>query len=253
MHPDWIVPDWPAPERVRSFLTTRNGGTSLGRFCGTQGGGMNLREGEGDDPKAVARNRALLNELLPTEPVWLRQVHGVECVDASQMKSGTAPLAADAAYTREAGVVCAVQSADCMPVLFCDLNASVVAVAHAGWRGLAAGVLEKTVEKMEVAPDRLLVFLGPAIGAGAFEVGDDVLRAFVARASEAESAFRALRPGKWLADLEMLARQRLARMGVASISGGGRCTAQEPEHFYSHRRDGITGRMAALIWLAKSG
>jgi YfiH family protein len=176
-------------------------------------------------------------------------VHGSTVVDAAAAAGAGIELAADAAYSRVPGVVCAVQTADCMPVLFCDRNASVVAVAHAGWRGLAGGILERTLEALAVDPAQVLVYLGPAIGPLAFEVGEDVRTAFLSGMESAEAAFRPHAPGKWLADLGMLARLRLERLGVRAVSGGGRCTVREPEHFFSFRRDRVTGRMAALIWL----
>jgi YfiH family protein len=249
MHPDWIVPDWDAAPGVGAILTSRNGGFSAGPFAGTQGGGMNVRFDLGDDPVAVAANRARLLELLPTVPVWLHQVHGTNVVDAATVDPDGPEPNADASFSRQPGVVCAVQTADCMPILFCDRLASVVAVAHAGWRGLAQGVIERTIEALDIAPRDVCVFLGPAIGPRAFEVGDDVLDAFRATTTGAESAFVSCKPGKWLADLELLARLRLAQMGVIQVTGGGRCTVSEPAHFYSFRRDRTTGRMAALIWI----
>jgi polyphenol oxidase len=238
---DWIAPGWPAPPRVRSLITTRNGGVSTGAHAS-----FNLGLRAGDDPLAVAANRAALRGHLPRDPVWLRQVHGARVVRADQVGD---PPEADAAYTRQAGTVCAVMVADCMPVLLCDARASVVGVAHAGWRGLSSGVIENTIAAMGVPADELLAFLGPAIGPAAFEVGADVRDAFLAADPAADAAFRPQREGKWLADLFLLARQRLARAGVHRISGGGLCTLQDPARFYSYRRDKTTGRMAALIWL----
>jgi YfiH family protein len=250
---DWIIPDWPAPARVGALLTTRNGGVSLGPFgggAGTGHDGLNLRFGEGDEPRAVAENRARLARRLPAPPVWLRQVHGTDIVDVGALTAaaGSEPTA-DAALCRRPGVVCAVQTADCLPVLLCDRKASVVAVAHAGWRGLAAGVLEASVAALAVDAGDVLAYLGPAIGPKAFEVGEDVRDAFRSTTPGAEAAFAPFGPGKWLADLALLARLRLARLGVIDVHGGTRCTVLEPEHFYSFRRDRITGRMASLIWL----
>jgi hypothetical protein len=237
-----LLPDWPAPARVRSLQTLRGGGCSPAPWAS-----LNLGDHVGDDPARVARNRDLLRAALPADPLWLKQVHGVAVADAGQ------PLVApeaDAAFSRQSGKVCAVMTADCLPVLFCDRAGSVVAAAHAGWRGLVAGILEATMARMAVPPSELLVWLGPAIGARAFEVGDEVRTAFVARDTAAASAFVQGAPGKWLADLYLLARQRLAAAGICSISGGDRCTVSEPENFFSFRRDGMTGRMASLIWLA---
>ncbi len=239
---DWIVPDWPAPARVRSLITTRRGGVSTGAHAS-----FNLGLRADDDPRAVAANRAALREHLPQDPVWLKQVHGASAVRADAV---TDSPEADAAYTRRAETVCAVMVADCMPVLLCDTQASVVAIAHAGWRGLSAGVIENTIAAMGVKANDLLAFLGPAIGPAAFEVGADVRDAFLAADAAAAAAFTPHREGKWLADLFLLGGQRLARAGVHRIYGGGLCTFSDPARFYSYRRDRTTGRMAALIWLA---
>jgi YfiH family protein len=244
---DWIEPDWPAPARVRSLITTRNGGFSTGP-CSS----MNLATRVEDDPQAVARNRALLRALLPGEPAWLQQVHGTRAVDATAVSS---PVEADASFTTAPGSVCVVMIADCLPVLLCDRAATVVAVAHAGWRGLSAGVLESTVAALRSAPDALLAYLGPAIGPDAFEVGQDVLEAFTRTDPQAARAFRPKVPDasgrpKWYADLYMLARQRLVRAGVHSVYGGGYCTYRDHARFFSYRRDPRSGRQAALIWLA---
>jgi polyphenol oxidase len=238
---DWIAPEWPAPPRVRSLITTRNNGVSTGAHAS-----FNLGLRAGDNPLAVAANRAILRGHLPQDPVWLRQVHGARVVRADEVVELPE---ADAAYTRQPGTVCAVMIADCMPVLLCDARASVVGVAHAGWRGLSSGVIENTIASMDVAADQLLAFLGPAIGPAAFEVGPDVRDAFLAADAAAGAAFKAHREGKWLADLYLLARQRLSRRGVRRIYGGGLCTLRDPARFYSYRRDKTTGRMAALIWL----
>ena len=238
---DWIVPDWPAPANVRALITTRSGGVSAGPFAS-----MNLGQRVGDDTESVRTNRALLRELLPAEPKWLVQVHGVGVADADSLQH---PVEADAAVARKPGSVCMVMVADCLPVLFTDRAGSVVASAHAGWRGLAAGVLENTVHAMGTSPDELLAYLGPAVGPTAFEVGTDVREAFLNRNAEAASAFVAHKPGKWLADLFALARQRLLATGVNRIHGGHFCTFSDSQRFFSHRRDKVTGRMAALIWL----
>jgi hypothetical protein len=238
---DWIVPDWPAPANVRALITTRSGGVSTGPFAS-----MNLGQRIDDDMQSVRTNRASLRDLLPAEPKWLLQVHGARVVDADRLQL---PVEADAAVARNPGSVCTVMVADCLPVLLTDRAGSVVAAAHAGWRGLAGGVLENTVRAMGTAPDKLLAYLGPAIGSSAFEVGADVRDAFLARSADAATAFVAHKPGKWLADLSALARQRLRASGVTQIYGGGLCTYSNPRRFFSYRRDKITGRMAALIWL----
>lgn len=239
-HPDWIVPDWPAPNGVRSLITTRNGGVSCGP-CAS----FNLGLSTEDDPQAVAANRALLRELLPQEPRWLKQVHGARVVAADGV---SAPPEADASVARAPGTVCAIMIADCLPVLLTDRAGGIVAAAHAGWRGLAAGVVEATVRAMAVAPGEVLAYLGPCIGSAAFEVGADVYEAFTGSDPAAQRAFRPLRPGKWLADLPELTRQALARTGVARVHGEPQCTYAEPQRFFSYRRDRTTGRMAALIW-----
>ena len=242
--PGLLRPDWDLPAGVGALLTTRAGGRSVGPFAS-----LNLGSHVGDDPLAVAANRARLRSFLPADPLWLNQVHGAAVADAD-VAEGVPE--ADAVLARSSRWVCAVLTADCLPVLFCDDDASVVAAAHAGWRGLAAGVLENTVREMGVPPHRLRAWLGPAIGAEAFEVGDEVRAAFVADDAGAAAAFVA-RPlaGKWLADLFMLARRRLVAAGVTRISGGGVCTVSAPQRFYSYRRDGVTGRFASMVWLDK--
>lgn len=236
---DWIVPQWPAPCGVQAFVTTRNGGV-----------GTSLDPGSAatrpEDAAAIAENRRRVEAFLPAAPFWLTQVHGADVV-AGARDASTRPRA-DAAVTFEADVVLAVRVADCMPVLFADRAGSVIAVAHAGWRGLAAGVLENTIAAMNCEASRILAWLGPAIGPSAFEVGADVRDAFVQAHGADAAAFAEGRAGKWFADLEMLARMRLARAGVTSIEGGGMCTASDPARFFSFRRDRATGRMAAFLW-----
>jgi YfiH family protein len=241
MSSDWIIPEWPAPARVRSLLTTRRGGVSRGAYAS-----LNLGDHVGDDPRAVAENRRLLTRLAPP-PLWLNQVHGIRVLDAAQV---FAPLGmeADASFSRKPGVSCAVMTADCLPVLLCDQSGTVVAAAHAGWRGLHAGILEHTVAAMSCSGAGLLAYLGPAIGPQSFEVGDEVRTAFIDIDQAAEIAFKP-HGVKWLADIYLLARQRLARLGVNNVFGGGGCTVEEPERFFSYRRDGVTGRMASMIWL----
>jgi polyphenol oxidase len=240
-HPDWIIPDWPAPPKVRACMTTRAGGVSEGPWTG-----LNLGLRCDDDPAAVAANRARLEGCLPQPPKWLAQVHGSTVVDADTL--GDVPQA-DASVARRPGTVCAIQVADCLPVLFTDRAGSCVAAAHAGWRGLAGGVLANTVARMGVAPEDLLAWIGPGIGPSAFEVGDDVLRAFCTEHPENRAAFRALHAGKWLCDLPALARNALRRSGIVQVHGGRWCTFSDPQRFYSYRRDRITGRMAALLWI----
>ena len=240
LHPDWIVPDWPAPPNVRAFVTTRAGGASSGPYAS-----FNLGLRTADEPAAVAANRAALRSLLPGEPVWLKQVHGNRVIDAD---APTAAPEADASVARNAGTVCAILVADCVPVLLTDRTGSTVAAAHAGWRGLSSGVLENAVRAMDCPPEGLMAFLGPGIGPGAFEVGSDVRDAFLGSDPDAHCAFVPHKPGKWLADLFALARRRLECAGVPLVFGGGLCTHSNPSRFFSHRRNPVTGRMAAVIW-----
>ncbi|MFH1494226.1 MAG: peptidoglycan editing factor PgeF [Pseudomonadota bacterium] len=246
---DFLIPDWPAPDHVQARVTTRRGGVSAAPYAS-----LNLGDHVGDDPAAVAANRAELRAYLPAEPLWLKQIHGCGIATADQV-AGIPE--ADGSISRQAGRICAVLTADCLPVLFCDRAGMVVAAAHAGWRGLADGVLEAAVAAMVVEPGEILAWLGPAIGPQAFEVGEEVRQAFMAQDPAAASAFvpspqtphSPARPGKWLADIYSLARQRLARAGVKQVFGGDFCTYTDAERFYSYRRDGATGRMASLLWL----
>lgn len=239
-----IYPQWPAPAGVRAVSTTRAGGISKPPYDS-----FNLAGHVGDENAAVQENRRqLISKLsLPAEPVWLDQVHGTGVVDAALAVD---VQQADASYVRQPGVVCAVMTADCLPVLFCDQRGQAVAAAHAGWRGLASGVLEATVAAMGVPADSLFAWLGPAIGPGVFEIGDEVRTIFVDRQPEASEAFSPLGEGQWLADIYHLARLRLALAGVGQIFGGGFCTFSDSERFYSFRRQSATGRMASLIWIA---
>ena len=207
---------------------------------------MNLGQRDEDDPDVVDANRRLLRLFLPAEPKWLNQVHGITVVDAATI---THPVEADASVVTSPRCVSAVMVADCLPILFADRTGSVVASAHAGWRGLAAGVIENTVRALDTPPQSLLAYLGPAIGPSAFEVGNEVRDVFVAVDHAASYAFHPHKPGKWLADLFVLARQRLARAGLVNVYGGGQCTYSDPARFFSHRRDKVSGRMAALIWI----
>jgi hypothetical protein len=231
---------------VRSLITTRNGGVSAAPFDT-----MNLSTQVGDDPAAVRANRDALRAALPDEPYWLSQVHGTRVVEAGA--AGPSPEA-DASVAHGSGRICVMTIADCLPVLLCNRAGTSVAAAHAGWRGLSAGVLENTVTAIGCDPGQLLAYLGPAIGPQAFEVQADVLEAFTRvdpRAAQCflEKTVPAGTPRKWLANLYGLARQRLARAGVTQVYGGGGCTYSEPQRFFSHRRDRRTGRQAALIWL----
>lgn len=241
--PDWIVPDWDAPAKVGALITTRQGGVSQAPYDS-----LNLGDHVGDDPEAVRRNRAILRAHIPVESLWLRQVHGYRVVDAGRAAEN---LEADGSVARTAGVACAVMTADCLPLLFCDRAGTVVAAAHAGWRGLLNGVIEATIQAMEVEPGFILAYLGPAIGPRAFEVGDEVRQAFTDVDPAAGEAFlpHPERPEKWLADIYRLARQRLAKLGVTAVHGGNYCTYEDSKRFFSYRRDGTTGRMASLIWL----
>jgi len=251
--PRWIVPDWPAPRRVRAFVTTRSGGVSEGEYAT-----LNLGRSSGDDPARVERNRALVRDLLPAEPMWLAQVHGTDVARADAFRIEPErtgeyrmpePPKADACFADRPGQVCVVLTADCMPVFFCDAAGTRVAVAHAGWRGMAAGVRENTLAAMGVGAAHVLAWMGPAIGPDAFEVGPEVREAFLARDPGAEAAFRDGRLGKHMADLYALARRRLEAAGVRSVHGGGFCTYHDAERFFSYRRSARSGRMGAFIWM----
>jgi hypothetical protein len=245
---DWILPDWPVPGHVRALVTTRSGGVSTGPLAA-----MNLGGSVRDEVAALAENRRRLASWLPAAPQWLDQVHGAAVAELTAASANSSGPIADAAVTRERGIVCAVLTADCLPVLFADRDGTAVGVAHAGWRGLAAGVLEATVAalgELGATPQRLVAWLGPAIGPARFEVGADVRDRFCAVDVDAAAHFAPLRPGKWHADLPGLARARLARGGVLRVYGGGLCTHADAARFYSYRRDRDTGRMATVIWLA---
>lgn len=261
-----ITPDWPAPQNVRALQTTRNGGLSVAPYIS-----LNLGTHVGDAPLTVARNRMLLNTILPSEPVWLEQVHGTVVANADHANCREI---ADACIARNRGAVCVVMTADCLPILLCDTQGTVVAAVHAGWRGLAAGVIEATVSAMQAQgfagasharESTLMAWLGPAISQTAFEVGAEVREIFVAQHPAAASAFTpsplggegcgegssaaCSEPKKYLADLYALARLRLNALGITQIYAGNRCTYTESEQFFSYRRDGVTGRMATFIWL----
>ncbi|CAK0751571.1 polyphenol oxidase YfiH [Gammaproteobacteria bacterium] len=241
---DWIEPNWPAPRQVRALTTTRRGGVSRGSYSG-----LNLATHVGDDPAAVAHNRQLLRTALAlhVEPCWLEQAHGIHAVDACIESITSCP--ADASYAHSPGAICAVLTADCLPVLFCDHAGTCVAAAHAGWRGLLAGVLERTVTMLGVAPGELMAWLGPAIGPQTFEVGEEVKTAFFDADAGAALAFQPSPRGRWFADLYQLARRRLTLLGVGAVHGGDLCTFSDSQRFYSYRREATCGRMASLIWL----
>ncbi len=239
----YIIPEWSAPKTVKAYVTTREDG-----FSQTPFDSFNLATHVGDDLTTVEKNRALLMSQLqlPQQPHWLQQVHGVKAVAAETVELASC---ADAIYTEQVGKVCVIMTADCLPVFFCDRQGSKVAVAHAGWRGLARGILESTIQQLNAKPEELLVWLGPAISQAAFEVGDEVRLAFTDYLPQAEKAFKPSRPQHWYADLYLLATQRLQAQGINQIFGGGLCTYTDRERFFSYRRDGQTGRMASLIWL----
>ncbi len=247
-----IIPEWNAPKNIRAFSTVRYGGVSQSPYQGDDSGenGLNFGMHVGDNPEAVKRNRALLKKELPAEPVWLNQVHGTTVVNAENVSGVTD---ADASCAKKNGVVCIIMTADCLPVLLCDRTGTVVAAAHAGWRGLAGGILENTVAAMgSKTNSEIMAWLGPAIGPGAFEVGEDVRDAFVQKNPLMEQAFVAKTdmPGKYLADIYSLAKMTLNALGITDVFGGGSCTVTDRKHFYSYRRDGVTGRMATGIWIA---
>lgn len=237
----WLTPDWPLPPHVRAAVTLRNGGVSTGSYRS-----LNPASHVQDDPHAVTENRRILSAALglPDEPAWLNQVHGVDVADVDHLDGTTT---ADASVSHSAGGVCVVLTADCLPLLFCGDHGQIVAAAHAGWRGLHAGIIQQTVKSMQ-AKD-ISVWLGPAIGPQQFEVGDDVRDAFLHLNSNRANAFVAHGPNKWLADIYQLARLQLTELGIDQIYGGDLCTVNDAESFYSYRRDGAqTGRMASLIW-----
>lgn len=241
---NFIQPQWPAPANVKALQTTRSGGVSIAPFAS-----LNFGAHVGDDLIAVTANRQLLSPYLPSEPVWVNQVHGVEVIDAAV---SSCLQNADASFANKSNVVCVTMTADCLPVLLCDKKGTVVAAVHAGWRGLCDGVIESAVAKMQVPASEILVWLGPAIGPDAFEVGDDVREQFVAKDSHAASAFKP-HGEKWLCNIYLIAKQRLCVLGVTEIYGAtvneSFCTYTDKERFFSFRRDNVTGRMASMIWL----
>ena len=242
---NFITPNWPAPVHVKALQTTRAGG-----FSQTPYAGFNLGAHVGDDAIVVTKNRQLLSPYLPSEPVWVNQVHGVEVIDAAL---STCLQNADASFTTKPNVVCVTMTADCLPVLLCDKAGTVVAAVHAGWRGLCDGAIEAAVDKLPVEKNEILAWLGPAIGPKAFEVGEEVRQQFIQYDQQAAQAFKPL-GDKWLCDMYMIAQQRLNQAGVTQIYGGSInedfCTYTDKARFFSFRRDNVTGRMASLIWLA---
>ena len=247
MNPFWLVPDWPAPITVRALSTWRQGGASTPPYAS-----LNLGEHVGDAPARVAENRRRLAAAaqLPAEPRWLAQIHGTRVTD---LDADGLPGPADAAFSRQPGRVCAILTADCLPILLAADSGDLVAAAHAGWRGLAGGIIEATVAALAVPPASLLAWLGPAIGPRHFEVGQEVRAALLELDPEAETAFAPNARGRFMADLELLARRRLMGAGIGRIYGGGRCTFADDDRYFSHRRDGVTGRQATLIWLQRLG
>ena len=244
LNESWLPAQWPAATRVHAGTTTRLGGLSRGVYAG-----FNLATHVDDDPQAVQQNRQLLQTLLqlPSAPVWLTQVHGKVVVAAHEV---TALVAADASFTDQADVVCAVMTADCLPVFFTDVQGRYVAIAHAGWRGLVQGILTATLDALPVVRDQIMVWLGPGIGPTAFEVGEDVYAAFTQRAPIYAQAFVRKDPDHWWLNAYTAARLELQLAGVNAVYGGDLCTYSDAQRFYSYRRDHHTGRMASLIWLA---
>lgn len=242
--PDFIIPDWPAPKNVHALQTNRHGGLSQAPYD-TLNFGMHVK----DNPMLVAQNRQMLSQYLPSEPVWLNQTHSIRVVDAAQ--TSCVPDA-DASFSIQKNVVCVTMTADCLPVLLCDVDGKVVSAIHAGWRGLCDGVLEASIDAVlgatHISADNIMAWLGPAIGPNAFEVGEEVRAQFIEKDAQAKNAFKP-HGDKYLGDLYAIAKQRLQNKGVTQIYGGRRCTYTEKETFFSFRRDGETGRMATLIWL----
>lgn len=242
----FLIPNWPAPNHVRAYATTRLGGHSVASY-----NSFNLSYEVGDDPAAVTANRNYLTNTLdlPTTPLWLRQKHGPVVVSADA--DYAVPPEADASFATRVNRVCLVATADCLPLLVCNKIGSQVAAIHAGWRGLAAGIIEQTLQHFSVPSTQLFVWLGPAIGPGVFEVGEEVRQTYIQHYADDATFFQASSQGKWLADLYGLARRRLNTLGITDIYGGGHCTYSENDRFFSYRRDGqYSGRMVSLIWLA---
>lgn len=240
----FLTADWPAPANVKTLITTRQGGVSEGVFHS-----LNVGAHVGDNPEHVARNREIVQAQIGVPVAYLNQIHSSKVVNTADALANLTD--ADASVDTTGQAACASMTADCLPVLFCDKAGTVVSAAHAGWRGLAGGVLENTVREMAVDPLEIMAYLGPAIGPEAFEVGQDVFDAFTAQMPGAERAFEAIGDGKYLADIYALARMVLQREGVSMIFGGHHCTVLERDTFFSYRRDGQTGRMVSVVWLEK--
>ncbi|MDD1783006.1 peptidoglycan editing factor PgeF [Enterovibrio sp. ZSDZ35] len=241
---NWIQPDWPAPANVKAVSTTREGGVSMPPFDS-----LNLGNHVGDNPEHVAQNRSVLADMMnmPSQPAWLNQIHGTE-VMTLPLSSASGVPDADASFTAVPDHACVVMTADCLPVLFCNEEGTQVAAAHAGWRGLVNGVLEQTLAKFD-GKSKVMAWMGPAIGAQAFEVGDEVREQFIATNPDAHFAFQP-HNDRWLADIYLLARQRLAMAGVTKVYGGEYCTVSDPQRFFSYRRENCTGRQASCIWIS---
>ncbi len=243
----FLQPNWPAPAHVKAFSSTRLGGVSNAPYQG-----LNLGLHVGDDSHLVLQNRDILCQSLamPNSPAWLNQIHSTEVVSLTRSSAfhSSSAIDGDASFTSQSGVVCAVMTADCLPILLTDMDGSQVAAVHAGWRGLADGIVENALQ-LFAEPNNVLAWLGPAIGVGAFEVGQDVFDAFCQQDAQAKVAFAPKHTGKWLADMNQLATLRLNQLGVTQVFTSGHCTYSEAELFYSYRRDGVTGRQASFIWL----
>ena len=240
---DWLIPDWPAPAGIKSCVTTRHGGVSLAPFDS-----LNLGDHVDDDPQAVAANRLRLTSALQIQAAWLKQVHGIVVAEADR----TQVVEADASWTATPGIACTIMTADCLPALFCNRAGTRVAAAHAGWRGLAAGVLEAAADSLQVAPEDVMVWLGPAIGQPSFEVGAEVREAFTSSHPQTDAAFiPSKNPDRYMADIYVLARLRLAARGITAVYGGGFDTFTDPR-FYSYRQSARNGRFASLIWIDRT-
>ena len=247
-----LQPEWPAPASVSAISTQRCSLLDNTEETPSIYAGLNLALHVGDAPERVKQNRRRLRQQcqLPSEPLWLDQVHGIEVINATETTGNTTPEA-DGSISLIPNKVCVVMTADCLPLLICNRQGNKVAAAHAGWKGLANGVIEATIERLDEAPENLLVWLGPAIGPVAFEVGEEVRQQFIQQQASADAAFKPVRAGHYLADIYTLARLRLQAMGVSAIYGGTECTFTDADHYYSYRRDGKTGRQASLIWLSE--